>query len=56
VVTVVNKFDFRLVIKETSNKWRPVQRTSYCDRDWCFWQYLLVVHRPFSRVFKFPWV
>jgi hypothetical protein len=33
VITAVHKFDFRLVIKETHNKWRPLERKSCSDVD-----------------------
>jgi len=29
----VHKFDFRLVINETLNKWRPVETRSHSDRN-----------------------
>jgi hypothetical protein len=38
VVRAVHEFDCRLVIKETPNKWRPVERRSCSDRDSCFGQ------------------
>jgi hypothetical protein len=54
VVTAVRELYFRLVISETSNKWRPVfvKQTGSCgDRESCFWQDLYVCPRPSSRVF-----
>jgi len=39
MVGVVYKFDFRLVTKETPNKWRPVfvkKLHNFNDRDSCF--------------------
>ena len=37
----VVKFDFRLFINKTHNKWRPVER-SHGDTGLCFWQALCV--------------
>jgi len=36
VVRAVNKCDFRLVINETPDKWRPVRQRPRSDRDSCF--------------------
>jgi hypothetical protein len=33
VVRDAHKFDFRLVINETPNKWRPTERNSCSDED-----------------------
>ena len=52
VVTAVHKFDFRLVMYETPNEWRPVERRSCNDRILCFWQDLYVFRRPSSRVLR----
>jgi len=52
VVTAVHKFDFRLVMYETPNEWRPVERRSCSDRKLCFWQDLYVFRRPSSRVLR----
>jgi hypothetical protein len=41
VVRAVHTLDFRLVTNETSNKWRPVER-SCNDRDSCFLQDLYI--------------
>jgi hypothetical protein len=49
VVRVVHKLDFGLVINETPNKWRPVERRSCSDRDSCLWYDLYVCQRPSSR-------
>jgi hypothetical protein len=50
VIRAVQKFDFRLVINETSNKWRSVERRSISDRDTFFWHALYVFSRPTPRV------
>jgi hypothetical protein len=42
VVRAVHKFDFKLVINETPNKWWPAERRSCSDRDSCFWQDLYI--------------
>ena len=42
VVTAVHKFDFRLVINEAPNKWRPVDTRSYNYKDSCFDQDLYI--------------
>jgi hypothetical protein len=45
LVTAVHKFDFRLVINKTRNKWRPVEGRPCSDSDSRFWQYLYAL-RP----------
>jgi hypothetical protein len=42
VVRAVHKIGFRLVVNETLNKWRPVERRSGRDRESCLWQDLYV--------------
>jgi len=44
IVIPVHKFDFRLVINETLNKWRPMG-SSCRTRDSCFWQGLYIFLR-----------
>jgi hypothetical protein len=36
MVRAVHEFDFRLVVNETPNKWRPVEGRPYSDRDLMF--------------------
>lgn len=36
LVRAVLEFDFRLVIEDKPNKWRPVESRSCSDRDSCF--------------------
>jgi hypothetical protein len=36
VIWAVHKFDFRFVVNETPNKCRPVEISSFGDRDACF--------------------
>jgi hypothetical protein len=54
VVKVVHKFDFRLVIKGTSNKWRPVGRRPVSDRDSVLWHDLYVCPRLSSQALRDP--
>jgi hypothetical protein len=49
VVRAMHKFDSRLVINETPNKWRPVERRSCNNRDSCFWQAVYVFPRDSSQ-------
>jgi hypothetical protein len=48
VVRAAHKFDFRLVMKAVPNKWWPVERKSWSDRDLRFWQdiYMYISSRP----------
>ena len=46
VVKAVRKSDFRLVINEAPDKWRPVERRSRSDTGSCFWQDLWVCFLP----------
>jgi hypothetical protein len=52
VVRAVHKFDFRLVTKETPNKWRKMQKRPCSDTDSCFWQDLYIFPRPSSGVLR----
>jgi len=36
LVTTVHKFEFRLLLKRTPNKWRPVGSDKCSERDLCF--------------------
>ena len=42
----VHNFDFSILIKETINKWRPVERRSYSDTDSCLLHHLQVHPLP----------
>jgi hypothetical protein len=50
-VRTVKKFDSRLIINETSNKCRPLERKSYSDRG-LFFTGSVFSSRPSSRVLK----
>jgi hypothetical protein len=51
IIRAAHKFDFRLVINEKSNKWRPVQR-SCSEKESCFLHDLYVSPRPSLRVLR----
>jgi hypothetical protein len=46
------RFDFGLVIIETPNKWRPVERRSGSDRHSWYWYDLYIFSWPPSRMVK----
>ena len=52
VVRTVHKFEFRIVINQTPNKWRPVERMSCSNRDSYFWHDLCICLRQCSWVFR----
>jgi hypothetical protein len=52
VLVFLHKFDFQLVLKESTTKWRPMGRRRSSDRDSCFWQYIYVFRRPSLRVLR----
>jgi hypothetical protein len=51
VVTVLLKFDFKLVIDGRPNKWRSAEGRSCSDENSCFWHELYVFYTSVKRLY-----